>query len=318
MTPIRYSVVVPVYNNAATIPELVRQLDLLARDRDGSLEVVFVVDGSPDNSLEVLRECLEQVSLCARIVPLTRNFGSFSAIRIGLRLSRGDFIAVMAADLQEPPEVVAEFLDVMDAGTADIVMGRRVGRADPVLSSAASRLYWSAYRKLINREVPSGGVDVFGCTREVALVIGSFNETHTSLVGLLFWVGYRRTFVDYQRLPRASGSSGWTARKKMRYLLDSVYSFTDLPVVVLSVVGLVGVVVACVLAVVVVVGWATGVIGVAGYTALMIVLLGSSSAILLGLGVVGSYVWRSYENGKQRPYALIGSTQEYRSRGDSQ
>jgi len=307
----QYSIVIPVYRNAESLADLVTRLTVFASSRQGTMEAVFVVDGSPDDSLAALNRLLAGTQLSAQVVSLTRNFGSFPAIRIGLATARGRFIGVMAADLQEPIEVVASFFDQLEAGDCDIVLGERVGRADPQLSSLASRAYWGAYRRFVNREVPQGGVDVFGCTREVAAEISALREVHTSLIGLLYWVGFRRKYVRYERVARVKGESGWTFRAKLRYLLDSIYAFTDLPITVLQVVGALGMAGSFVLGLVVLVAWAIGAVKQPGYTPLIIAILASTSAILLGLGIVGSYVWRAYENGKGRPVALIAS-HEYR------
>ena len=279
----------------------------MSHARGDAFEAVFVVDGSPDDSLAVLRAGIASSTLEAQLVSLSRNFGSFSAIRAGLELARGAFVAVMAADLQEPPEVVSAFFDSLESGECDIAIGQRVGRKDPALSSSAAGMYWGAYRRLINPDIPVGGVDVFGCTREVARHVAAFRETQTSLIGILYWIGYRRRNFPYARLSREHGTSGWTLARKVRYLLDSVYAFTDLPVLLLQGIGLVGFVGSCLLGLIIFVAWLAGGIPQPGYTPMMIVILASTSSILLGLGVVGSYVARAYENSKGRPISVIAS-----------
>jgi glycosyltransferase involved in cell wall biosynthesis len=305
------SVVVPVYGNRDSLPELIRRMEKLTVDAPAETEVVFVVDGSPDDSSEVLSRELAGSSIRAQVIELSRNFGSLSATRTGLRYSRGRYVAVIAADLQEPPELVDEFFTKLASGECDIVIGNRVGRDDAKSASLAASSYWNLYRRLINKDIPSGGVDVFGCTREVADALVRIREQHTSLVGLLFWVGYRRDFIDYERTERHSGKSGWTFRKKLRYMMDSIYAFTDLPLILLQVVGVIGIAFSLTAAAVVLAGWAMGLISEAGYTPLMITLLAATSALLLGMGVVGSYVWRAYENGKNRPLALVRKTEVY-------
>lgn len=304
---IRYSVIVPVYRNRDSIPELIERLAALWRAREGCVEAVFVVDGSPDDSLGCLRAALAETPLPAQLVSLSRNFGSFSAIRAGLSLARGDYVGVMAADLQEPPEILQAFFDSLEAGECDIALGQRIGRADPAVSSLASRVYWGLYRRFVNPEIPRGGVDVFGCTAEIAARISSFTETHTSLIGLLYWIGYRRKYFPYARQARRHGKSSWTFGRKFRYLLDSIYAFTDLPIMALQAIGLIGVVGSTLVGLFVFIAWLLGNIREPGYTPLMIVLLASTSAILLALGVVGSYVARAYENSKGRPVSLVAS-----------
>jgi hypothetical protein len=124
-------------------------------------------------------------------------------------------------------------------------------------------------------------------------------------VGLLSWVGFRRDFVDYARLARPHGKSSWTLKKKFQYLADRIFAFTDLPIILLQIIGIVGIGISTIWGIVVLIGSIMGSITAPGYTTLMIVILASTSAILLGLGVVSSYAWRAYENGKNRPNAII-------------
>lgn len=308
---ITYSVVIPVYGNEATLGAVIERLSDVATRLDGPLEAVFVVDGSPDGSLLVLRRLLPEAAIRSQVVVHSRNFGSFPAIRTGLAVARGEYVGVMAADLQEPPELMEAFFDRLRTGEVDVTVGRRESRVDPALSSIASRTFWWLYRRAINPAIPRGGVDVFGCTREVATELLKLDEAHSSLVGLLFWVGFRREEVPYERVARTSGKSGWTFRKRVRYLLDSVFSFTDIPISLLSTVGLVGGLLTTLAAVIVFVGWATGNIVDPGYTPLMLVLLFSTFTLLSGLGIVGSYVWRTFENSKDRPTSIPMSVEEY-------
>ena len=302
---VRYSVLVPVYRNEATLAQLVDRLGGLADELDEPLEVVFVVDGSPDGSLVLLRRLLfEERRFSSQLIALSRNFGSFSAVRAGLAIAEGDFIAMMAADLQEPVSLVRDFFQGLASGEFDITVGVREVRDDPVRDLLPARIFWWLYRRLVQSEIPRGGVDVFGCTRQVAGELLRMEESHTSLVGLIYWVGFRRLEVPYQRQPRPVGRSAWSFRRKVRYLLDSIFSFTDLPITVIILVGALGILVSAASAIAVLVAWAAGKIHVPGYTPLMLALFLMTSMILIALGLVGSYVWRSYENTKERPTAI--------------
>ena len=299
-----YSVVVPVYGNEETIPALVSRLSALSHDLDDAFEAVFVVDGSPDGSLPLLRRLLPGSGLRAQLVTLSRNYGSFSAVRAGLAVAQGEYVAVMAADLQEPVSLVEDIFKRLATGEYDVAVGVRTERQDPAMSSAASRAFWAIYRRYVQKDLPSGGVDAFGCTRQVVGELLKLEESNTSLIGLLYWLGFRRADVEYARQEREHGKSGWTLRKKLRYMNDSIFSFTDLPITLLITAGLVGVAGSLVAGVAVFAGWATGHVKVAGYTPLMLVLFLLCSLILLALGIVGSYVWRTYENSKGRPGAV--------------
>lgn len=300
------SLVVPVYRNASSISALVERIEMIAREVDGELEAIFVVDGSPDDSRERLLERLAGGNLRARVIEHSRNFGSFAAIRTGMSLARGSRIAVMAADLQEPPELVVQFLRRLASEDVDVLAGQRASRADRDL---ASKLYWRLYRRFVLGEIPPAGVDVFACTAAVRDVVCSLESVHTSLVAQLFWVGFRRELVPYNRLP-SPGESGWTLARKVRYLSDSVFAFTDLPVRILWLVGGLGLVIGIIVGAIVLVARAAGAITVPGYAATILVLVFFGSINLLGLGIIGSYVFRAYETAKGRPGAIVREVSE--------
>lgn len=311
-----YSLVIPVYGNAGSIPFLLERLKALAVELGNTMEVVFVVDGSPDESYALLSGALHDFPLPTQLIQHSRNFGSFAAIRTGMTHAKGDYIAVMAADLQEPPELVVDFFRALSANEADVAVGRREAREDPAFSRWSSTVFWKIYRRWIFPEMPEGGVDIFACNRIVAEKILALKESHSSLVGLLYWIGFRRVEVPYQRRPREHGKSGWSTAKKIRYLLDSVFSFTDLPLTVLVGVGAAGSLLTFIAAVTVLAVYLSGGITEPGYTPLMLVILFSTFTILVALGIVGSYVWRAYENTKRRPSALVMSHSDSENRAD--
>lgn len=305
------SLVIPVYRNEASLPELLAELEGLSARLARRLEVVFVVDGSPDGSWARLRAELPRCSFPAQLCLLSRNFGSFAAIRAGLEVARGEHLAVMAADLQEPPELVAEFFRVLAEEPVDVVLGVRVGRADPWLTRLSAGTFWGLYRRAVQPDMPPGGVDVFACNRAFRAQLLALSEASSSLVGQVLWLGFRRKLVPYERRARRHGRSAWTLRKKLRYLADSVFAFTDLPIRLLVALGLLGVATALGLGLVVLVARLAGSIEVPGYTATVLTILFFAGLNSLGLGILGSYVWRAYENTKRRPVAITMHKEEF-------
>jgi glycosyltransferase involved in cell wall biosynthesis len=303
----RYSLVIPVYKNEGSIETLLAALEQLASTLDGMLEVVFVVDGSPDASFMRLENSLHQVTFKARLILLSRNFGAFAAIRCGLTEASGDYIGVMAADLQEPPSLMQEFFATLANKPLDVVFGQRLGRADPGLTKLASSLFWATYRRFVQPDVPAGGVDVFALTAAFRDRLVSLGEANSSLLGLLFWLGGRREFIGYTRLERQHGKSAWTIRKKVTYLLDSVFAFSDLPVRALMSAGLAGLVVAFLLALLVLLARFFGEYEVPGYAGSMLAILFFGALNTFGIGIVGNYAWRAYENTKQRPLNIVST-----------
>lgn len=305
------SVVIPVYRNEATLIELVQRLDELQFPPGVECRLVFVIDGSPDRSEELLRVRLAADDASATLVVLSRNFGAFAAIRAGLEAADGDYCAVMAADLQEPPELIVDFVEQLDSGQFDLVLGQRTGRDDPFAQRVSAQTFWWFYRRFVQPSMPVGGVDVFACNRTVRAAILELREANSSLVGLLVWFGFRCTTVSYVRRPRAEGKSAWTFNKKFRYMSDSIFSFTDLPIRILLSVGVMGCLSVSIAVVAVVVAWALDLTKVAGYTPLMLAVLFVGFLLTFSVGIVGSYVWRAYDNTKQRPLTIAQSIDHF-------
>lgn len=299
------SLVIPVYRNEANIPDLLAALDRLNDDLGGDLEVIFVVDGSPDMSGALLVEALPHLHFPAKVAFHSRNFGSFAAARTGLELANGASIAGMAADLQEPPELILDFFRSLERDEADIVFGVRNRRSDPPLTALLSNAFWGLYRRFVEPSMPKGGVDIFACSARVKSVLLTIAEPNSSLVAQLFWVGFRRKFVLYDRRARTKGRSAWSLSRRFRYMFDSIISFSDLPILVLLWGGAIGCLISLVLAIVTVIGRLTGVIEEPGYASLLLSVLFFGSAILTAQGIIGCYVWRAFENTKSRPLRIL-------------
>jgi len=299
------SLIIPVYKNVENIPDLIEALSGLNTRVGEPMEVVFVVDGSPDRSEEVLREQLPIASFPSQLICHSRNFGSFAAVRTGLAHARGDRVAVMAADLQEPTSLILEFFQILRDEPYDVCVGTRVNRDDPIKTRLSSQGFWFLFRLLVMPSMPPGGIDVFACTRNVAKILTELEESHSSLVAQIIWIGFRRKEVPYSRLARRAGRSSWTLKRRIGYMLDSVFSFTDRPLQLISLLGTIGMLFSLVYGTLVVVARLNGWIKEAGYAALAVLILFSMFFNLFSLGIVGQYVWRTFENSKGRPLAIV-------------
>ena len=308
------SLVIPVYKNEANLDRLFTALSALPGKLPVPLEVVFVVDGSPDRCYEILRQRLPGAPFAGQLLSLSRNFGSFSAIAAGLEAGAGEWFAVLAADLQEPPELVVEFCRSLSSGEADVVFGVRTHRSDPWLSEFFSRLFWWIYRAFIIPEMPRGGVDVFGCTRQVRDWLLRCPESNTNLIALLFWVGFRRRYMPYERQPRKEGRSAWTIRKKIKYSLDSIFNFTDLPIQILLMVGTGGIAFALLFGTVLLILKLSGDIPVPGYSAIVLIIMFFGGLTSMGLGILGQYLWLTLQNARKRPKYIVASTETYQGK----
>lgn len=307
----KYSIIIPVYKNEASIARVLDVLAVMNKELGGQMEAVFVVDGSPDNSYALLRAAMDGLHFSMQLLVHSRNFGSFPAIRTGLAAASGEYFGIMTADLQEPPELLIAFFKALVADECDVVIGTRNGRKDPFTSRVVSNVFWGLYRRFVVREIPKGGVDVFGCNRIFRDQLLNLEESHSSLIALIFWLGFRRKFIEYERQERQEGKSAWTLSKKIDYMMDSFFAFTDYPIRLLIKIGAVGSLLFIILGVVIAVARLSGFIKVSGYTATMLIILALGALNLLGLGLVGTYAWRGYENSKRRPLSIVAIKHEH-------
>jgi glycosyltransferase involved in cell wall biosynthesis len=303
-----------VYKNEGSIEHLLNRISEISGAVTGSVEAVFVVDGSPDKSLEVLRSSLPRDGFDAKVLLLSRNFGAFSAIRAGLREARGEATVVMAADLQEPTSLILDMLGIVQRDEADVAVGVRQSRKDGVVSRTLSAVFWKVFNRVSSLELPRGGVDIFALSRSARETLNSFEESSTSLIGLIYWMGFRRQEVPYHRVERQVGKSSWSLQKRINYAKDSITAFSEFPLSVFLWSGVIGAVVSLVFAF----------IGAFQYIftsdhqsqreITAIGLLFVASYLMAGLGIIGTYLWRLAENVRNRPDSITWKTWEMPSR----
>ena len=233
---IQFSLIVPVYKNEANIDDVIEAINAsIASQVRSKFEVIFVIDGSPDRSRDLLFALLQRQEWPSQLIALSRNFGAFSAIRTGLTFATGKAIAVMATDLQDPANLVAMFWEILAEQGIDVVCGQRMARHDGLLTGLASAVFWWVYRKCIFAEAPAGGVSIFAFNSRVKESILSISAPNNSMFSQVMWVGFKRKFVPYMRQARKAGRSAYTFRRKLLYALDlpsfvfrSAYPFSNL------------------------------------------------------------------------------------------
>lgn len=301
----KYSLVIPVFKSEPNLPDLFLSLQELSLLLNSQLEVVFVVDGSPDNSLNILLGQVSQFTHPVQIIELSRNFGSFQAIRVGIEASKGNFIATCSADMQEPLDLIVSFFKSLEADECDVALGTRRSRNDGWLNNVTSNLFWKVYKRFVISDVPYDGVDIFACNLSFKLHLLELKETRSSLIAQVFWLGFRRKFVEYDRVQRMKGKSSWSRKKKVEYMLDSIYSFTDLPIRIVTMTGAIGSIASILIGTVILVLRLLNYIVVPGYTPILLSVLFFGAINLFAIGVVGTYIWRTFENSKGRPLAVI-------------
>jgi glycosyltransferase involved in cell wall biosynthesis len=300
-----FSLIIPVYKNSKSLEELISVLENLNDIFKNKIEIIFVIDGNPENEYEILKELLPNHKFKSQLIVHSKNFGSFAAIKTGLENATGDYFATLAADLQEPPELIEKIFKELPKNKSDIIIATRTSREDNLISKICSNAFWKFYKKNIIKDIPKGGVDLFGCNKKVRDSLISLKENNTSLIGLLFWVGFRRQFIGYKRNKRKYGKSAWNLKKKFKYMTDSIFAFSDIPIKVLVILGVIGISISFLLSMLVLISKLTGEISVPGYTATLLISAFFSSINMLSFGIIGLYIWRTFENTKNRPNTII-------------
>ncbi|SJL83535.1 glycosyltransferase family 2 protein [Vibrio palustris] len=298
---IDYSLIVPIYKNEDNISSLFIALRKIDLKLDYRCEFIFVIDGSPDRSEQLINEIRHEFVRNSSVISLSKNYGSFTAIRAGLEEAKGKYIAVMAADLQEPPSLILDFFEGLENDCYDVVFGQRMSRKDPPMKSLLSNVYWSLYRKIVEPDMPKGGVDIFGCNKKVRDSVIAIEEINSSLVAQLFWVGFRRGFIPYERLERVEGKSAWSFKKRFKYMLDSIFSYTDFPIILLLSLGFIGLVLSIFYIFIIFIAYALGDIEQPGFASQSLLITVFGCSVLFSQGILGCYIWRILENSKKRP-----------------
>lgn len=302
------SIVVPVYNNALSLPDLVSRFQTLAsKNASFCFEFVFVDDGSVDNSFSVLVDLLKNESRI-QVIKLSRNFGSNSAIMAGLSKARGDVVAAIAADLQDPPELITNMLDEWSLGHK-VVLAARQSRDDEFLTTFLADAFYLFFRKFAIKTMPKHGFDFFLIDRQVCDLINAIQENNTYLMGLILWLGFTPRVIYYHRQAREKryGRSMWTFAKKVKYFLDSFVAFSYFPVRAASVIGIVLSIAGLIYAAIVIFLRLTSSFDAAGWASLMIVVLLVSGVQMVMIGILGEYLWRNLDETRKRPRFIIDS-----------
>ena len=304
------SIVVPIYKSEFNIPDLITQLNSVVDYYSEEVEVVFVIDGSPDRSFDLLQSKDIIKKFKSQLILLSRNFGALSAVQTGLFNARGRVIVVKAADCQEPVILLTNLVDEIVNDRADISIGVRETREDNVKTRIFSAIYWAIFRRLGNDDVPRRGVDIFAISKSVRDQIIVIDDNPAALVGLLYWVGFRRVEIGYDRIERKIGKSSWSFRKKAKYAIDSLTSFSGAPLVWLAVLGVVSAVISVALSVTVMFRQLIWHQSPPGYTPIVLGIGVLMSSMMFGFAVLGAYVWRIAEDTRGRPSSIIAARLE--------
>ncbi len=299
----KISIVVPVYWNSDTLMLLYEDMKAKILDKLGDYELVFVDDGSGDNSWKIMNQ-IRDMDSHVQCVKLSRNFGEHAALLAGLSVCTGDCAVTKQADLQEDSEIILEMYESWKRGNKVVLAVRKDRDENPVKVFFAN-MYYAIVRKTITKNMPEGGCDCYLLDRQVIKVLQDLNEKNSSLTLQVLWAGFQTDYVYFRRRDREVGKSRWTFAKKFKLVLDSMMSFSYFPIRMMSVVGVIFNILAVIMFIYVLVEKFTVGTPIAGWSSLMCVILLSSGLILLTLGILGEYVWRALDAARTRPPFII-------------
>lgn len=302
------SVVVPVYYNAGSLRELFDELTIVEGqlgERGVALELIFVNDGSGDDSLAELL-AIKRARQKTKVVSLARNFGSVSASKTGFSFVTGDAFVLLAADLQDPPAQIVPMVDRWLAGSKFVVSARAT-RKDPLSTVAFSWLFYRIVRWFVLPSFPSGGFDLMLMDKVMLpYMVSSAKNTNPSLYA--YWLGFTPVILHYDRRERRHGSSRWTFVKKLKYFADTICGFTVVPIRVMSSFGFIAAILSCIYGVYIATAALLGKVPVPGFATLAALISFFSGMILVMLGTVGEYLWRVFDAVANKPESVIDET----------
>ena len=290
----KLSIVIPVYYNEDNLIPLYDDLKAKVFDQiDYDYELVMVNDGSGDKNWEVLQELAEKDNHSHNI-SLSRNFGSHAAILCGISECTGDLAAIKAADLQEPSELILDYVKKWEEGY-NVIIATRENREEGKRQIAFANMYYWLVRKAALSNMPEKGFDNFAIDRKVIDVLKNLDEKNSAITGQILWSGFRTVEIPYVRKAREIGTSRWTLKKKVRLVSDTMFSFSLVPIRFITGVGMLAFFATLIWALCILVAKVNGNIPVDGWTTSIIVQLLSFGIIMMTMGILGEYLWRTFD-----------------------
>ena len=307
----KLSIIIPVYYNEKNLQPLYEDIrEKIIEPGLFDYEIIMVDDGSGDNSWAEMEKLAEQDKNIS-LYHLSRNFGSHAAILCGLEHCTGDCAVIKAADLQEPTELIPEMYKRWQEGY-NVVLAVREGREESASTKTFANFYYWMVRKFALKQMPKNGFDIYLIDRKVIDVLSLMDEKDSALTGQILWSGFKTTEVPYVRQARTIGKSRWTLSKKYRLVMDTLYSFSTVPITVVTLVGALAFIISLIWALLVLINKIAGNIPVSGFTTMFIFQLFSFGITMTTLGVIGGYLWRSFDASRNRPIYII--EKEYRKK----
>ncbi|NCR74702.1 MAG: glycosyltransferase family 2 protein [Microcystis aeruginosa K13-06] len=301
----KYSLIIPIYNEEETIPELYRRVSDVMDSLDDSVELILINDGSRDQSLNLMRELQERdARVC--YISFARNFGHQAAVTAGLNFARGQVIVVLDADLQDPPELIPKMIESWQAGYHVVYAQRTKRKKESWFKRLTAYVFYRLLRQLADVDIPADTGDFCLMDRQVVDVLNSMPERNRYIRGLRAWIGFRQTAVKFERDPRFAGEVKYTFKKSLALGINSLVSFSKIPLRLSTYLGLFSALIALLMALLVLY-WRLQQPDspVTGLATILIAVFFLGSVQLISIGILGEYIGRIYEEVKGRPAYTI-------------
>ena len=307
----KISIIVPCYNEEEAMPLFYDEICKTASQFEKvDFEFIFVNDGSKDRTLEVARD-LAKRDKRVRYVSFSRNFGKEAAMLAGLEYSIGDYVAIMDADLQDPPSMLYEMYKGIKEEGYDCVATRRVNRdGEPPIRSFFAKCYYKLINKISKTEIVDGARDYRLMSRQMVNSILSLKEYNRFSKGIFSWVGYNTKWLEYKNVERVAGTTKWSFWKLFLYSLESIVAFSTVPLAISSIVGILFFLISMVMIIFIIARTLAFGDPVAGWPSLVCIIFFVSGVQLFGIGVIGQYLSKLYLEVKNRPVYIVKETEK--------
>lgn len=297
------SCIVPCFNEEEVIPLYYEEMQKVRKQEEGKIdfEIIFIDDGSKDKTLEVIKKLSEQDE-CIHYVSFSRNFGKEAAMYAGFEHANGEYVVTMDVDLQDPPHLIPEMIRSIEEEGYDSVATRRVTRkGEPPIRSFFARRFYGLINKISDVDIVDGARDFRMMKRDMVNAILSMPEYNRFTKGIFGWVGFKIKWIEFENVERAAGETKWSFWKLFRYALEGIIAFSTVPLTIVSLIGVIVCIIAFLFLLFVVIRAAIFGDPVAGWPSLICVISFLSGIQLLGIGVVGMYLSKTYLETKKRP-----------------
>ena len=305
------SIIVPCYNEQEVLLKFYNEMKKVIKEMsDVKFELIFVDDGSKDKTLSILKK-LSQKDKRVRFISFSRNFGKEAGMLAGLRAAKGDYVAIMDADLQDPPSLLPEMYELVRSGEYDCAATRRTTRkGEPPIRSFFARMFYRIINKMSDADIVDGARDFRLMCRKMVDAILSMQEYNRFSKGIFGWVGFRTKWLEYVNVERAAGETKWSFWKLFKYSMEGIMAFSTTPLYVSSIMGFIVCMIAFVLACFYAIKALIFGDPTAGFPTIICIMVFLGGVQLIGIGVVGMYLSKTYLETKKRPIYIVRETEE--------